>query len=293
MSFQVSYAQNKEDFIIDAFFPDVEKGFYVDVGANDPDEDSVTKLFYMRGWAGINIEPLPSKYALLQKKRKRDINIQCGLSDKKGRMTFREYAGHGLSTFSQAMKDEHASHPNNNVESYNDFEVPMMTLTSIVKEHGVEHVHFMKIDVEGFEFYVLKGNDWERNRPELICIEANHISDDWQSYLESQRYLHVFHDGLNAYYLRNESIWRLEQFSYADKLLAGAQIIKWTVKKEFDLITKNYEENTKSLKHSLAIKVKENDELWLENQELQKAYRESIRAKNIIRRLVKTWIGRA
>lgn len=30
--------------------------FYVDVGANEPDAESVTKLFYLQGWHGINIE---------------------------------------------------------------------------------------------------------------------------------------------------------------------------------------------------------------------------------------------
>jgi len=52
-----SYAQYNEDIILLALLYDVEKGFYVDVGANYPVIDSVTKLFYQHGWRGINIEP--------------------------------------------------------------------------------------------------------------------------------------------------------------------------------------------------------------------------------------------
>jgi hypothetical protein len=58
----VSYAQNREDILLRAFFDPKEVGFYVDVGAYDPDDDSVTRLFYDRGWRGINIEPQPNRF---------------------------------------------------------------------------------------------------------------------------------------------------------------------------------------------------------------------------------------
>ena len=83
----VSYSQDFEDFILFYLFYDKERGFYIDVGANDPNFISVTKAFYERGWYGINIEPLPFKYELLQKFRQRDINIQIGVGKKKGNAT--------------------------------------------------------------------------------------------------------------------------------------------------------------------------------------------------------------
>jgi len=36
-------------------------GFYIDIGAFDPIYISVTKAFSMRGWKGINVEPLLDK----------------------------------------------------------------------------------------------------------------------------------------------------------------------------------------------------------------------------------------
>ena len=68
-----------------SFFPDVEKGFYVDIGGYDPDYDSVTKLFYLRGWHGINVEPQPSGYRLFEEKRNRDINLNIGSQIKKAK----------------------------------------------------------------------------------------------------------------------------------------------------------------------------------------------------------------
>ena len=54
----VSYAQNYEDVMLWRVLRDVERGFYVDVGAADPEEWSVTRAFYDRGRSGINVEPL-------------------------------------------------------------------------------------------------------------------------------------------------------------------------------------------------------------------------------------------
>lgn len=53
----ISYAQNFEDVMLWRALKHVKKGFYVDVGAWSPDNDSVTRFFYENGWHGINIEP--------------------------------------------------------------------------------------------------------------------------------------------------------------------------------------------------------------------------------------------
>ena len=86
----ISYSQFFEDFILFCIFYDVKNGFYIDVGANDPNIYTVTKAFYLRGWYGINIEPLPNKYKNLVKYRQRDINLQIGVGKIKGKASFIE-----------------------------------------------------------------------------------------------------------------------------------------------------------------------------------------------------------
>ena len=81
-----TYSQFYEDLILLCAFYDVQKGFYIDIGANDPERISVTKAFYLKGWNGINIEPLPDKYSSLLQKRPRDINLQIGVGKNKGNM---------------------------------------------------------------------------------------------------------------------------------------------------------------------------------------------------------------
>ena len=52
MSF-VSYAQNFEDVMLWRALKHIDCGFYIDVGAQDPVIDSVTKSFYDHGWRGV------------------------------------------------------------------------------------------------------------------------------------------------------------------------------------------------------------------------------------------------
>jgi peptide methionine sulfoxide reductase MsrB len=53
----ISYAQNFEDIILWRALKNIKNGFYVDVGAGDPVNHSVTKWFYDQGWSGVNIKP--------------------------------------------------------------------------------------------------------------------------------------------------------------------------------------------------------------------------------------------
>jgi FkbM family methyltransferase len=224
--YKVSYAQNREDRIIEGFFPDVENGTYVDIGANDPEDDSVTKIFYDKGWTGVNIEPSPGLYKKLKKERIRDTNVNLGASDKKATLRFREYKNHGLSTFSSDVRKEHEKEESEKTKNYNDYDVQVLSTSDILKGNlKATHIHFMKIDVEGYEYSVIKGNDWKTYRPELVCIEANHVVKNWRELLVKARYSLVFDDGLNEYYLREESLFRKKYFDYANVVLLSGVII--------------------------------------------------------------------
>lgn len=225
----VSYAQNREDVILAAFFNEGEKGFYVDVGANHPSNDSVTKYFYDRGWKGINIEPNKNQYRLLESERPDDVNLKIGISNKPGELKLRVYdKGDGLSTFSVEMKSDYEAHETYFTDKFHEDLVEVKTLTQVFQENNVENISFMKVDVEGYEFEVLEGNNWLEYRPEVLCIESNHIMHDWHPLLKKHGYEKVFYDGLNEYFVAKESSKRAKNFSYV-KGLIGRPIIsqKW------------------------------------------------------------------
>jgi FkbM family methyltransferase len=214
--------------ILAGFFDPDEAGFYVDVGANEPSKDSVTKLFYDRGWHGINIEPLRRHYQQLLHQRPRDINLNIGAGERRGKLTLREYTfGTGLSTMSDRMKDEYLGGKNQAAIDYVDHSVEVKKLATIFKECEVSNISFMKVDVEGLEYEVLAGNDWKQYRPEVICIEANHIEKDWRKLLKGNEYTLAFFDGLNEYYVDSHKPERLKHFSYVDAIVSKEPIVMY------------------------------------------------------------------
>jgi FkbM family methyltransferase len=220
--YTISYAQNREDMVLAAFFEPNETGFYIDVGANYPDKDSVTKYFYDKGWHGINVEPNSRLHKLLERDRPRDINLKVGVSETAGELKLREYEEtyDGLSTFSEQEQKKQSTRM-----KYEDKVVPVQSLAEICKANGVTSIQFMKVDVEGFEYEVLAGNDWKLYRPEVICIEANHVHKDWRPILADNGYEKAFFDGLNEYYVANESKKRAESFSYVHGII-GRNIVE-------------------------------------------------------------------
>jgi len=211
----ISYAQNKEDIILASFFKDVKNGFYVDIGAAHPDYLSVTKYFYIKGWSGINVEPNQRLYDLILKSRPRDSNYKFAVSDsKKKTAVFREYLGDGLSTLSSEVKKDYSEDGESSVGYYNDYEVPVVTLESLLKKDNPKTIHFMKVDVEGFEYEVLKSNDWSKFRPRIMCIETNHSDNKWAKMIEKQHYTRIYHDGLNDYYADDQYYDLLPKIDY-------------------------------------------------------------------------------
>jgi FkbM family methyltransferase len=203
----VSYAQNREDVVLFRALRDVVNGFYIDVGAQDPEIDSVTKAFYDRGWRGLNIEPVPVWYARLVATRPRDINLNLAVSTTEGEITLHEVEGTGLSTVHDELATGHRTQGRFPMRTWR---VAAMPLRRLCQEHQIREVHFLKIDVEGAEHEVIKSMDFGSVRPWIVVVEAvdpisqepNH--GDWEPTLLAAGYEFVLFDGLNRFYVAAE-----------------------------------------------------------------------------------------
>jgi hypothetical protein len=131
--------------------------------------------------------------------------LNVGIAQKEGTLKLRTYASGGLSTFSDSVKKDYEAKPDDDTRKFKEIEVPVLPLKKVLAEQKVPHIHFMKIDVEGFEYEVIASSDWDRFRPEVLCIEANHIKQDWRPLLERVQYELVFNDNLNDYYVDKKS----------------------------------------------------------------------------------------
>lgn len=206
MSF-ISYAQNFEDVMLWRALKHVEIGFYIDVGANDPHQDSVTRAFYEHGWRGINIEPVSQWFEKLVRERPRDINLQVAAGAQTGETKIFEISDTGLSTMDKVIAERHEAERGYQIVEY---KVPVMTLTEICSSLHMAPIHFLKIDVEGAEKQVLEGIDFSVIRPWIILIESTlpttQIEDysNWEPILLNANYEYVYFDGLNRFYVAQE-----------------------------------------------------------------------------------------
>ena len=206
----ISFAQGQQDIILAHALSDIVPSdvFWIDVGANDPVNISVTLLFYLRGGHGINIEPqlmYQKRYALL---RERDINLPVGIGETEGTLVL-----HG-SGDTATMTDEYAGR--------GSIKVKVTTLTKIFQDYVPDNqaVHFLKIDVEGFERECIMGLDLSRYRPWIICTEClpHENCEDYEPKLLRFGYRFVYNDGQNRYYVLKEHTEIIKQFADLHRL---------------------------------------------------------------------------
>ena len=215
----ISYSQNFEDIMLWRALKSVEKGFYIDVGAFSPDADSVTRLFYEKGWTGINIEPNPLFLNSLKDRRPRDLNLPFAVSETSCFKEFHISENPGLSTLSDSVASEHRQKLN---LAFKKINVEVISLVDVWNRYISINspVHFLKVDVEGSELAVLRGNDWRCNRPWIVVVEATYPMSPvecyqmWEHILLDADYLFAYADGLNRFYVSREHSHLLETFKY-------------------------------------------------------------------------------
>jgi FkbM family methyltransferase len=206
MTAAASYAQIGEDLRLLRALARVKRGHYIDVGAYHPEEHSVTKVFYDRGWRGINIEPVPSLFESFPRERPRDVNLCLAATDIAGSAVMHEIVGSGLST----LIERHAGRFAQEGWQRRDYTVRTERLDAICARYARRAIHFLKIDAEGSEEGVLAGCDFRRFRPWIVVVEATEPLSDipthlaWEPILTEASYEFAYTDRLNRYYVARE-----------------------------------------------------------------------------------------
>ncbi len=218
----LSYTANFEDVLLERCFRDVKKGFYIDIGAHHPTLSSVTRWFYDRGWSGINIEP-GNGIEAFRRERPRDVNLKVAVSDFDGHANFWVHSANpGTSTLQRNIPDVVAERAGD----IQAIHVTVKTLPSIIDGHASgRHVNFLKIDVEGAENAIVLSTDWRNHRPEVIVIESTEPYtnkrrvEPWQERLNGSGYQMAYFDGVNDFWVRDESNHLLKNFSVPVNIL--------------------------------------------------------------------------
>lgn len=188
-----------EDLLLDYLLGFKKTGFYVDIGANDPDFPGHTKRFSLKGWMGIDIEPQKKLCDRLKEKRPKDIVLNIAVDTVEGEATMYELPEQNVGTSLNPTMAKLTSIWHKNAKIIEQ-KIPTLRLESVLQKHARnKSIDFMNIDTEGTELSVLKSNDWKRFRPKLLIIEIVHFDrEEIIQYLKTQNYTLIFVNDTNG-----------------------------------------------------------------------------------------------
>ncbi len=195
-------------------FEFAREGFYIEVGANDPRQNSLTYILERMGWRGMLIDPLTKCYEklLVERPGSQSFHCACVRPEQVGKITL------------------HAPDPTSVVatveKNVDDFDIEYsftetcdaVTLDSLVDKVNPPRIDFLAMDTEGTELDVLFGFDLGRRRPRLILIEDKLYNLAKHQYLLRHAYRLVKRTMLNNWYVPAEANTLKIHNSFGEKM---------------------------------------------------------------------------
>lgn len=201
----ISYSQQSEDLVLLKYFGRIWGGFYIDVGAYHPYQFSNTYIFYKMGWHGINIEPNPDNFEVISKKRKRDINLNIGISNEAKTQKYFKFNYPVMNTFIDSVAKNRDGLNGAILES--TIEVKTKTLSTVLDKYlpSGQKIDFISIDAEGMDYDVLISNDWSKYRPKIILVEESIY--EMGKFSDSKIYTYLESIGYKLWYVNGGSLF--------------------------------------------------------------------------------------
>ncbi len=208
-----SYAQWGEDRLVWEYFERTPRGYFAEIGANDPEVGSQTFLLEENGWRGVLVEPQPALYERLRLRRPNSLIFQaaCGSPAQRGKALLNIAT---VDSRSSLKKDNHDSA----VTFSSTVEVEVLTLNEILEASHCPGLDFLSIDVEGAELDVLKGLDLQRHHPRLIIVEDYVFTYAVHRHLRAAGYKLVKRTGSNNWYVPKVAHFPFTSFAERLKL---------------------------------------------------------------------------
>ena len=218
-----SFSSDGEDSVLLKYLSKIKNGKYIDIGSHQPIKHSNTFLFYLLGWNGLCIDPLPSlktKYRFL---RRRDKFINAGLvaskSENEEEFNFYYYKNNrDNSTFNPDMVKELRAKYGREPSSV--IAVPKINVSEMVliwEEffRKNKEINLLNLDIEGFELDVLEDLFSVNKYPWVICVEEIGLTaetlqnGDLYKLMKNNGYILVSRTFLSSIYLLRNQLTNL------------------------------------------------------------------------------------
>lgn len=209
--FYSQYLQDK--FINEVLFPNMEKGYFIDIGAHDGISLSNTYFFESQKlWNGICFEPNPVIFESLKKNRTCEVKNAC-VGDANKEVVFCKVDGPSnmLSGIFEHYNDLHLKRIQAEIANYGGsyelIKVDMLRLSDQL-EAGQE-VHYLSIDTEGNELSILRSIDFKKNKFISITVENNYRDPSIHNFLKSRGFTLLTRIKMDEVYIHRSyySLW--------------------------------------------------------------------------------------
>jgi FkbM family methyltransferase len=184
--------------------------YVIQIGANDGiNHDPIHKFVKRDHWKGVLVEPQPDvfRYQLFPLYLRNAgiymeniaISHEIGLMDMFKISFCAERWATGLTTFHKPTLQDKVDRgdvdiiakrkgirvPSSKSEYINQVKVEAKTFEFIRAKYQIKNVDVLQIDVEGFDFEVIKLYDLSKNKSKVIVFESRHLSDEEYSAAEA------------------------------------------------------------------------------------------------------------
>jgi len=203
-------SHGQDEYIANQLLPNVERGVFIEIGANDGVSLSNTYYLEKRGWSGVVIEPLPNAFKKLEEAR-RCMKVNACICNYDGETTFLEINGgcEMLSGIPENYDSGHVRRVRKNLKRHNatsrEIVVPCFTLKTVLDMHGINHVNYLSIDTEGGELDILRSIDFQEISVDVVSVENNYFNATIENMMQANGYKLMTIAGVDEIYQKQEA----------------------------------------------------------------------------------------
>tara|TARA_B100000787_G_scaffold161012_1_gene140484 strand:- start:367 stop:1059 length:693 start_codon:yes stop_codon:yes gene_type:complete len=182
-------------------------GFFIELGAHDGITQSNTYYYEKnKNWRGILIEPTPKLFKMCKKNRSEENSYFCNAcvsfdyNKENVKLIYSNLKTTSIDLTTDNFRKKHLREPELNFfEKQNYYSAKAKTLNSILLESEAPKViDFFSLDVEGAEFEVLKGINFDKFNFKYIIVETDEF-DKLKNFLNNKNYRFVEKFNFNDY----------------------------------------------------------------------------------------------
>lgn len=176
--------------LMDAFARRYPEASFVQVGSNDAAKrDPLRAAFLKSRWTGVMVEPVPYVFERLRANYGSNARVRLenvAVATQSGSMPFHYLAQAAagetlppwydeLGSFRKDVVLKHADRIPNLERRLVSADIPCVTLTQLCRRNGITAVDLLHMDLEGYDYELIKSIDFTTLRPLVLVYEHKHL----------------------------------------------------------------------------------------------------------------------